>query len=98
MQRIDFCSSTYSDRLQGLIDRELWEEPICPQPDSLEVEYGKQMAGEYRKRVVSGALKKERFIWFCPSGNNHARDCAKMQVLAATLLNILPDELPGLEG
>ena len=98
VQRIDFCSSTYSDRLQGLIDRELWEEPICPQPDALEVEYGKQMAGEYRKRVVSGALKKERFIWFCPSGNNHARDCAKMQVLAATLLNILPDELPGLEG
>jgi hypothetical protein len=30
-------------------------------------------------------------VWVCPSGNNHARDCAKMQTALATVAGILPD-------
>ncbi len=94
IERIDFCAYTYADRLQNLIDHGLWEEPVIEKPDSLELEYRKQMASEFKKRFVTGALQKEHFKWVCPSKNNHAFDCSKMQILAATLLDILPDELP----
>lgn len=97
IERIDFSSPTYADRLENLIDRGLWEEPKANERDQMEVEYRRQMAAEFKKRFVSGALKKERLVWVCPSGNNHARDCAKMQCLAAVLLSILPDELPNTE-
>jgi hypothetical protein len=43
-------------------------------------------------------LRKERLVWVCPSGNNHAFDLAKMQTLAATLLDILPDEIQETEA
>lgn len=94
VKRVDFSSPTYSDRLQNLIDHELWEEPKIEQIDSWEKAYRTQMAAEFKKRITVGKLGKERFVWVCPSHNNHARDCAKMQVLAATILKILPDELP----
>jgi hypothetical protein len=94
VERIDFSAPTYSDRVQNLIDLGLWEEPQAAQGDLTETQYRKQMAGEYKKRVTVGSLKKEKMIWYCPSGNNHAFDCAKMQALGATLLDILPDELP----
>ena len=92
--RIDFSSPTYADRLQGLIDHGHWKEPVADERDALEIQYRKQMAAEFKKRIVVGVLKKERFVWVCPSGNNHAFDLAKMQTLAATLFDILPDELP----
>lgn len=98
VQRIDFSSPTYADRVQNLIDLGLWEEPQASTGDTWEVQYRKQMASEFKKRIVVGQLKKERMVWVCPSGNNHAFDLAKMQALAATLLDILPDELPEAEA
>jgi hypothetical protein len=98
VQRIDFSSPTYADRLENLIDLGLWEEPDISDSDPMEVQYRKQMASEFKKRFTVGPLKKERFLWVCPSKNNHYRDCAKMQVLGATLLDILPDELPEVEA
>jgi len=93
VERIDFSSPTYADRVQNMIDLGLWEEPKIEKPDALEVQYRKQMAAEYKKRIVIGKLGKERTVWVCPSGNNHAFDLAKMQALGATILEILPDEL-----
>lgn len=98
VQRIDFSSPTYADRVQNLIDLGLWEEPQAAQGDLLEAQYRKQMAGEYKKRITIGQLKKEKLVWYCPSGNNHAFDCAKMQALGATLMDVLPDELPESEA
>jgi hypothetical protein len=98
IERIDFSSPTFADRVQNQIDLGLWEEPQAATGDPIEVQYRKQMAGEYKKRIVVGALKKEKMVWHCPSGNNHAFDCAKMQALGATILGILPDELPEAEA
>lgn len=98
VQRIDFSSPTYADRVQNLIDLGLWEEPQASANDVLEIQYRKQMSSEFKKRITVGQLKKERMVWVCPSGNNHAFDLAKMQALAATLLDILPDELPEAEA
>lgn len=94
VQRVDFSSPTYADRVQNMIDLGQWQEPVRDQNDALEIQYRKQMAAEFKRRITVGTLKKERFIWHCPSGNNHAFDCAKMQALGATLMDILPDELP----
>lgn len=93
VERADFSSPTYADRVQNMIDLGLWEEPKIEKPDALEIQYRKQMAAEYKKRIVVGKLGKERTVWVCPSGNNHAFDLAKMQALGATILEILPDEL-----
>ncbi len=93
VERIDFSAPTYADRVQNMIDHGLWEEPKAGEQDVLEIQYRKQMAAEYKKRIVVGALKKERMVWVCPSGNNHAFDLAKMQALFATLRDIVPDEI-----
>ncbi len=90
--RIDFSAPTYADRVQNLIDLGLWEEPKTDENDPMEIEYRKQMAGEFKKKIRVGALGKEKVIWYCPSGNNHAFDIAKMQALAATLMDIIPEE------
>jgi len=52
------------------------------------------MSSEFKKKVTVGSLRREKMVWVCPSKNNHAFDCAKMQALGATLLDILPDEIP----
>jgi len=93
VERIDFSAPTYADRVDGLIDQGLWHEPVVGEHEPLEIQYRKQMTAEFKKRIVIGQLKKERMVRVCPSKNNHAYDCAKMQVLAATLFDILPDEM-----
>lgn len=91
VQMIRFSSPTYADRLQNLIDRGLWEEPDLDETDPVEVEYRRQMGSEYKKPKRDKFTGKTKLIWVCPSGNNHAFDCGKEQVLAATLMDILPD-------
>lgn len=93
VQRVDFSAPTYADRVQNLIDLGLWEEPKTDERDPLEIQYRKQMSSEFKKKITVGALRKERLVWVCPSGNNHAFDCAKMQALGATILEILPDQI-----
>lgn len=92
IKRIDFSAPTYADRVQNMIDLGLWEEPQVDVVDALEQQYRKQMVAEYKKKITVGPLKKERTIWVCPSKNNHAFDCAKMQALGATIMGLLPDE------
>jgi hypothetical protein len=61
--------------------------------DPLEKEYKTQMSAEFKRPIVVGnkLARRTKYIWVCPSKNNHAFDCSKMQVLAAVLLDILPD-------
>lgn len=93
VERLDFSSPTYADRVQNLIDLGKWEEPKTDESDAVEIQYRKQMNAEFKKRITVGSLRKERLVWVCPSGNNHAFDLAKMQTLGATLMEVLPDEI-----
>lgn len=84
-----FASAPMSDRMQELIDRGLWIEPDNDSESELGREYDRQMTSEFRKKKVNKFTGKEELVWVCPSGNNHARDCGKMQVVAATLARLL---------
>jgi hypothetical protein len=75
--------------MQELIDRGLWIEPDNDSESELGREYDRQMTSEFRKKKVNKFTGKEELVWVCPSGNNHARDCGKMQVVAATLARLL---------
>ena len=91
VQMVRFSSPTYFDRVQNLIDRGLWMEPDLDESDPVDVEYRKQMSAEFKKPKRDKFSGKTKMVIVCPSGNNHARDDARMQALAATLLDILPD-------
>jgi hypothetical protein len=90
---VKFSSPTYAERVHALIDRGLWLEPEGLEADPLEKEYKTQMSAEFKRPIVVGnkLARRTKYIWVCPSKNNHAFDCSKMQVLAAVLLDILPD-------
>jgi hypothetical protein len=91
-----FSKPTYNSRVQGLIDSGFWEEPATGDP-KVEEEYTKQMAGRMRRVEHNKTTGKARVFWF-ETKNDHARDLANMQVLAATLSDILPDTLDGMEA
>ena len=50
------------------------------------------MAGRIRKEDYNTKTGQTKIYWW-ESKNDHARDLANMQVLAATLSDILPDTL-----
>lgn len=84
-----FSSNTLRDRMQELIESGKWVEPEGDQESDLGREYDRQMSSEFRKKKVNKFTGKEEFQWVCPSGNNHAADCGKMQTLVATITKIL---------
>lgn len=88
-----WSNPTIKERLQSQIEHSLWLEPEADPEDADEKDYGRQMRSEYRKekRDEFGRVKR---IWVCPTGNNHYRDCACMQVVAATVTRLLPDLAP----
>jgi len=90
---IRFSRPTMGDRLQNLIDLGKWIGPAGLDTEPMEIEYRRQMASEYKKRKENKFTHVIKHVWVCPSGNNHARDCAAMQVLCATLCEFLPDML-----
>jgi hypothetical protein len=89
---IYFSSDTMADRLQALLDAGQWQEPRAPEDDPNERDYKKQMSSEFKKKKENRFTGRFEWVWVCPSGNNHAWDCAKMQVLAAILADVLPDQ------
>ena len=86
---IRFSSNTYADRLHQLIQRRLWTEPADGAEG--EDEYRRQMTSEFKKRKENKVTGRSELIWVQARRDNHLWDCAKMQVLAATLANLLPD-------
>ena len=51
------------------------------------------MRAEYRVTKIHPVTGRRQQVWVCPSGNNHLFDCSAEQIVAATLLKILPDEI-----
>lgn len=92
VQLVVFCATTYANRVQGLIDQKLLIDPEDA-GDENEAEYKKQMTAETKriKRTGSGIYERVTEVWVCPSKNNHAFDCSKMNALGATILKIIPD-------
>ncbi len=90
---VRFSAPTTAERVTGLIDRGLWVEPILKDssnPDETERQYRIQMSAEFKRPKVDKFTGKKVMVWVCPSGNNHAFDCAKMQVLCAMQAKLLP--------
>lgn len=90
---IRFSRPTMGDRLQNIIDLGKFISPAGHDDEPIEKEFRRQMASEYKRRKVNPFTHVVKLVWVCPSGNNHARDCAAMQILCATLSDILPDAL-----
>jgi len=85
-----FSAETMADRLDGLITSGLWIEP--PQSTApIEIEYKRQMTAEFKKRKTD-QYGRTFYRHEAQHKDNHAYDCAKMQVLYATLSGILPDK------
>jgi hypothetical protein len=91
---VRFAAGVMADRVSGLIERGLWVEPTFDPADQaaaeVEREYSVQMSAEFKRPKVNKFTGKREMVWVCPSGNNHAFDCAKMQVLFAMLTGRLP--------
>lgn len=78
-----FSSDAIADRLDQLIQKGLWIEPLDKDGD-LDREYSSQMAAEVRRLVKDKENPgREVWAWKQMRKDNHAWDCAKMQVLVA---------------
>ncbi len=88
---IRFSSDTMADRVNALIRAKSWTEPLADPSDPMELEYRRQMTAE-RKRKKEDKNGRTVWEWVQTRRDNHAFDCAKMQIVAATLADILPDQ------
>lgn len=95
---IRFASSSLADRVQALIEKGLWMEPLAESADEVEKEYARQMSSEFKRRGWNARKMRFEDVWVCPSGNNHAFDCSKMQVLCAMNAGLLPAGLGMADG
>ena len=96
---IRWSNPAIKDRLKRILDGRggKWTLPEKIEDEDLEKEYQAQMRAEYPIMKVRPSDGRRIRTWVCPSGNNHLFDCSCMQVVGATLLGILPDELSPLK-
>lgn len=87
---IRFSAPVMADRVHALIERGLWIEPEADERDEMEREYRRQMTAEFKRPKVDKFTGRRVMVWVCPSGNNHAFDCAKQQLLCAMQAGLLP--------
>lgn len=88
---IRFDSDAIADRLDQLIENDLYKEPIVDESNPLEIERRKHFASEFKKKKVDKFSGQETWIRVCPSGNNHSYDLGKMLTLGAILTDVIPD-------
>lgn len=88
---VRWSNPTIKDRLQQIIDRERFTVPVPPPNAELELEWKRQMASEYKRRIRNRITGQMRMEWICPSGNNHLRDCMLEQVVYITIKRLIPD-------
>lgn len=69
-----------------------WVIPEVAENDD-ERTYRKHLFSEYPKKVLSKKTGKVEWVFVCPSGENHWRDCEKLQTLAATIADCLIDSV-----
>lgn len=84
-----FASDVMADRVQGLIDSGLWQEPEEDQPSETEHAYNIQMTAEIPE-IITDKKGRRRRQWRQIRPDNHAWDLAKMQVLFAMQAGFLP--------
>lgn len=87
---IRFSSSVLADRVFAMIERGLWVKPDVDDTAEIEIEYNRQMAAEFKRPKMNKFTGKREMVYVCPTGNNHALDCSKMQVLCAMQVGLLP--------
>lgn len=90
---IRYSSDIMADRLKAHIDNEHWVEPVLNPNDELEIEYRKQMASEQKRFKRSETTGRYQMTWVQIRKDNHAWDLAKMQILAMTIMGLIPDEI-----
>lgn len=86
---VHFSGPTFTDQMQEMIDRKLWVEPTGDEDTEIGREYNRQMNSEWKRKERDRRTGLEFMAWYCPSGQNHARDGGKMQVLGATITQLL---------
>lgn len=84
-----FASDVMSDRIEGLINAGLWQEPDGDTGSETETAYNLQMTAEI-KTVEKDSKGRRRRVWKQIREDNHAWDLAKMQVLFAMHAGLLP--------
>jgi hypothetical protein len=87
---IRFSSPSMSERVMALLSRQLWIEPANPEDKAMDAECRRQMQDERREVKRNKINGRVEVIWKSKTGNNHAHDCAKMQVLCAMQTRLLP--------
>lgn len=92
---IRWSNPSIGDRLEGLKQGKgvKWSRPAPTTTEEIlaEKEYDRQLSAEYKRQKIDKLTGRRSWHWHCPSGNNHLNDCERMQVLAATLTDCLPD-------
>ena len=89
---VRYSDITYQWRIYRLINGKgaKW---TMPEGDMSEDEktYRKHLFSEYPKRMRDKRTGKLKWEFVCPSGENHWRDCEKLQTVAATIAGCLID-------
>lgn len=87
-----FSSPTMAGKVTALVEKGLWVEPAVDDlaMDEMEREYRTQMSAEFQRPRINKFTGRRELVWVCPTGNNHAFDLAKMQVLAAMQAGLIP--------
>jgi hypothetical protein len=88
---IRFSSDVMNERLDAMISRSQFS-VAAEQPTADHEEFKRQIGSEYRKRKEDKFTGRMRWVWVCPSRNNHLRDCSKQAVLAAIMGGVLVDQ------
>ena len=83
---IRYSTTATNAKLDGLIKRGFWTEPEPDDDDPLDAQYSRQMASTILVH------SRGKYVWKTIDKENHAWDLSTMQVLAAILREILPDE------
>ncbi len=85
-----FSAPSMAERVAALVSRKLWIEPATPLDPAMDAECRRQMQDERREVKKSKVTGRVEVIWKAKTGNNHAFDCAKMQILCAMQTKMLP--------
>ena len=88
---IKWSNLIIKNRVQGMLDKSLIEEPRLDPLNTDEIAYAKQMKGHWRRLIRDRVTQKSRFEWH-GNKDDHARDCWCEQAVIATILKLLPDQ------
>lgn len=87
---IRFSAPSMAERVMALVSRKLWIEPSEPEDRPMDAECRRQMQDERREVKRNRINGRVEVVWKAKTGNNHGFDCAKMQVLFAMIVGLIP--------